>query len=96
MPIVVAVQVWYWMTNFQNGILNYVLNSLPFGDYSQHDWYASTSSQLGLVTSLIVWGPSPSSRSASTRGSHRSPGSSSRLPRWTARGLARLPRRHVP
>ena len=42
MPIVVAVQVWYWMTNFQNGILNYVLNALPFGDYSQHDWYAST------------------------------------------------------
>ena len=59
MPIVVAVQVWYWMTNFQNGILNYVLNSLPFGDYSQHDWYASTSSQLGLVTSLIVWGGIP-------------------------------------
>ena len=59
MPIVVAVQVWYWMTNFQNGILNYVLNALPFGDYSQHDWYASTSSQLGLVTSLIVWGGIP-------------------------------------
>ena len=74
MPIVVAVQVWYWMTNFQNGILNYVLNALPFGDYSQHDWYASTTSQLGLVTSLIVWGAYPSSRSASTRGLHRVPG----------------------
>jgi N,N'-diacetylchitobiose transport system permease protein len=36
-----------------------VLNALPFGDYSQHDWYASTSSQLGLVTSLIVWGAIP-------------------------------------
>ena len=59
MPIVVAVQVWYWMTNFQNGILNYVLNALPFSDYSQHDWYASTTSQLGLVTSLIVWGGIP-------------------------------------
>jgi N,N'-diacetylchitobiose transport system permease protein len=59
MPVVVAVQVWYWMTNFQNGIFNYVLNSLPLGDFSQHDWYESTSSQLGLVTSLIVWGGIP-------------------------------------
>ena len=25
MPAVVAVQVWYWMTNFQNGVLNYIL-----------------------------------------------------------------------
>ena len=28
MPAVVAVQVWFWMTNFQNGILNYVLTEL--------------------------------------------------------------------
>ena len=27
MPTVVAVQVWYWMTNYENGILNYVLPS---------------------------------------------------------------------
>ena len=29
MPAVVAVQVWFWMTNFQNGILNYVLTQAP-------------------------------------------------------------------
>ena len=28
MPAVVAVQVWYWMTNFQNGVVNYVLSQL--------------------------------------------------------------------
>ena len=39
MPVVVAVQVWYWMTNFQNGVLNYTLTKLGFGDYFQHDWY---------------------------------------------------------
>ena len=34
MPVVVAVQVWFWMTNQQNGILNYVLSELHLGDYS--------------------------------------------------------------
>ena len=59
MPRVVAVQVWYWMTNYQNGVVNYVLTQLHVGDYFQHDWYATTFSQLGLVTALIVWGALP-------------------------------------
>ncbi|MGH3132599.1 MAG: carbohydrate ABC transporter permease [Gaiellaceae bacterium] len=59
MPPVVAVQVWYWMTNFQNGILNYILSQVGFGDYSQHDWYATTFSKLAMVTLLVVWGAIP-------------------------------------
>jgi N,N'-diacetylchitobiose transport system permease protein len=59
MPIVVAVQVWYWITNYENGVLNYALTKLHFGDYFQHDWYASSFSQLSLVTALIVWGAIP-------------------------------------
>jgi N,N'-diacetylchitobiose transport system permease protein len=59
MPAVVAVQVWYWMTNFQNGVVNYVLTELHLGDYSQHDWYATTFSKLAMVTLLIVWGAVP-------------------------------------
>lgn len=53
MPVVVAVQVWYWMTNYENGVVNYALG------LGQHDWYASTTSQLGMVTSLIVWAAIP-------------------------------------
>jgi N,N'-diacetylchitobiose transport system permease protein len=59
MPVVVAVQIFYWMTNFQNGVVNYILTSLHFGDFNQHDWYASTFSQLSLSTILIVWGALP-------------------------------------
>jgi N,N'-diacetylchitobiose transport system permease protein len=59
MPVVVAVQVWVWMTNFQNGVVNYILTQLQLGDFSQHDWYATTFSQLSLVTTLIVWGALP-------------------------------------
>jgi N,N'-diacetylchitobiose transport system permease protein len=59
MPAVVAVQVWYWMTNFQNGILNHVLTTLHVGDFFQHDWYETTFSQLAMVTLLIIWGALP-------------------------------------
>ena len=59
MPAVVAVQVWFWITNYQNGVLNYVLTQLHLGDYFQHDWYASPFSQLAMVTALIVWGAIP-------------------------------------
>jgi N,N'-diacetylchitobiose transport system permease protein len=59
MPAVVAVEIWYWMTNFENGVVNYVLTELHVGNYFQHDWYASTFSQLALVTTLIVWGALP-------------------------------------
>jgi N,N'-diacetylchitobiose transport system permease protein len=52
-PAVVAVQIWYWMTNFQNGVVNYVLGA------GQHDWYATTFSQYSLVTALIVWAGIP-------------------------------------
>jgi N,N'-diacetylchitobiose transport system permease protein len=59
MPVVVAVQIFYWMTNFQNGVVNYILTQLRIGDFFQHDWYATTFSQLSLVTVLIVWGALP-------------------------------------
>jgi N,N'-diacetylchitobiose transport system permease protein len=59
MPVVVAVQVWYWMTNFENGVLNYTLTQLHLGHFDQHDWYATTFSQLTMVTLLIVWGALP-------------------------------------
>ena len=59
MPQVVAVQVWLWMTNPENGVVNYVLTKLHIGNYFQHDWYATPFSQLSMVTTLIVWGALP-------------------------------------
>jgi N,N'-diacetylchitobiose transport system permease protein len=59
MPAVVAVQIWVWMTNFENGVLNYILTELHVGEYAGHDWYGSTFSKLAMVTLLIVWGAIP-------------------------------------
>jgi N,N'-diacetylchitobiose transport system permease protein len=59
MPPVVAVQVWIWMTNVQNGVLNYILTQLHFGNYEGHNWFGSPTSSLGMATTLIVWGALP-------------------------------------
>ena len=58
-PPVVAVQVWSWLTSSQNGVLNYILTELHIGNYFEHDWYASTFSQLAMAATLIVWGALP-------------------------------------
>jgi N,N'-diacetylchitobiose transport system permease protein len=59
MPPVVAVQVWAWMTNSQNGVVNYILEQLHVGNFFQHNWYETTLSQYSMVTTLIVWGAIP-------------------------------------
>jgi len=59
MPPVVAVQIFNWMTNPQNGVVNYALTEAHVGNYFQHDWMGSPTSQLGLTTVLIVWGALP-------------------------------------
>jgi N,N'-diacetylchitobiose transport system permease protein len=59
MPQVVAVQIWSWMTNSQNGVFNYILTELHIGNYFQHNWYETTFSQYSMVTTLIVWGALP-------------------------------------
>ncbi len=59
MPPVVAVQVWIWMTNVQNGVLNYILTQLHVGNYEGHNWFGSPTSSLGMATTLIVWGALP-------------------------------------
>jgi N,N'-diacetylchitobiose transport system permease protein len=59
MPPVVAVQVWLWMTNVQNGVLNYILTDLHVGDYFGHNWFGTPFSSLTMAVTLIVWGALP-------------------------------------
>jgi N,N'-diacetylchitobiose transport system permease protein len=59
MPVVVACQVWLWMTNYENGVVNYALTKLGFGNFINYDWFANTLVGFGVITSLIVWGAIP-------------------------------------
>ena len=42
MPVVVATQLWLWMTNYENGVVNYFLTKLHLGNFIQYDWFANT------------------------------------------------------
>ena len=60
MPAVVAVQVWYWMTNFQNGVVNYVLTrARTSATSSSTTGTRRPSRSSALVDALVVWGALP-------------------------------------
>ena len=59
MPVVVAAQLALWMTDYENGVVNYVFTKVGFGDFVQHDWFANSIEGFGVITALIVWGAVP-------------------------------------
>ena len=59
MPVVVACQIWLWMTDYENGVLNYSLTKVGLGNFIQHDWFANSIEGFGVITALIVWGAIP-------------------------------------
>ena len=87
MPVVVAVQVWYWITNYQNGILNYALTRLHLGDYELARLVRDDLLEARDGDAPDRLGSAPVRHDhASTPGSRRCRASSSRRPRSTAPG----------
>jgi N,N'-diacetylchitobiose transport system permease protein len=58
-PVVVAVDLWRWMVDYEFGVLNWTLTHLHFGNFNHHDWFANTWTGFGVITALIVWGAIP-------------------------------------
>ncbi|MGH3104608.1 MAG: carbohydrate ABC transporter permease [Gaiellaceae bacterium] len=59
MPVVVAVNIWYWMVDYQFGVANYALTKLHVGDFLNHDWFADPVSGFGVIVAVVVWGAIP-------------------------------------
>ena len=58
-PVVVAVDVWYWMIDYQFGVANWLLTYLHLGNFNQHDWFVNAWTGWGIITALVVWGAIP-------------------------------------
>lgn len=59
MPVVASATVFRWLFDTQFGIMNWVMRSLGFDGYEQHNWFESGFSTLVIVTLLIVWASVP-------------------------------------
>jgi N,N'-diacetylchitobiose transport system permease protein len=58
-PVVVSVNVWLWMVDYEFGVLNWTLTKLHIGNYVHHDWFASPLSGFAVITAVVVWGAIP-------------------------------------
>jgi N,N'-diacetylchitobiose transport system permease protein len=59
MPVVVAVNIWIWMVDFEFGVVNYVLTELHVGDYVHHDWFENSTTGFAIIAGVVVWGAIP-------------------------------------
>jgi N,N'-diacetylchitobiose transport system permease protein len=58
-PVVVAVDIWRWMVDFEFGFVNWLLTYLHIGNYNHHDWFVNVWTGWGVITALVVWGAIP-------------------------------------
>jgi N,N'-diacetylchitobiose transport system permease protein len=58
-PVIVAVNVWHWMVDYEFGVANWALTKLHVGDFARYDWFANPWTGFGVFTALIVWGAIP-------------------------------------
>ncbi|MBW1603025.1 sugar ABC transporter permease [Streptomyces sp. JJ66] len=59
MPIVASATVFRWLFDTQFGVMNWVMRSLGFAGYEQHNWFETGFSTLAIVTLLVVWASIP-------------------------------------
>jgi N,N'-diacetylchitobiose transport system permease protein len=58
-PVIVAVDIWRWMVDYEFGVANWTLTKLHVGHFVRHDWFANPWTGLGVFVALIVWGAIP-------------------------------------
>ena len=58
-PVIVAVDIWQWMFDFEFGVINYLLTALNFGNFIHHNWFENTLEGYAVFTVIVVWGAIP-------------------------------------
>ena len=58
-PVVVAVDIWQWMVDYEFGVANWTLTQLGLGDFERHDWFVNPWTGWSIIVALVVWGAIP-------------------------------------
>jgi N,N'-diacetylchitobiose transport system permease protein len=58
-PVLVAVNIFRWMVDYEFGVLNWTLAKLGFDSFQNKDWFADPRMGLGVIAAMVVWGAIP-------------------------------------
>jgi N,N'-diacetylchitobiose transport system permease protein len=58
-PVIVAVDVWQWMFDYEFGVINYLLTKLGLGNFIHHNWFENPLQGFAVITVIVVWGAIP-------------------------------------
>src|SRR5215471_15368919 len=58
-PVVVAIDVWQWMFDYEFGVANWALTRLHVGNFVHHNWFENPIQGLAIIVALVVWGALP-------------------------------------
>jgi N,N'-diacetylchitobiose transport system permease protein len=59
LPQLVAAQIFKWMTDADFGVVNYLIDKLPFVSFKNHSWFLSPTQGWIVITTLVVWAGIP-------------------------------------
>jgi N,N'-diacetylchitobiose transport system permease protein len=58
-PVIVTVDIWQWMFDYEFGVINYLLTKLHLGNFIHHNWFDNPVQGLGVLVVVVVWGAIP-------------------------------------
>ncbi|HET7338668.1 MAG TPA: sugar ABC transporter permease [Candidatus Dormibacteraeota bacterium] len=58
-PVIVSVDIWQWMFDYEFGVINYVLTQLHLGNFIHHNWFDNPLQGWSVVMVIVVWGAIP-------------------------------------
>src|SRR2546426_6251176 len=58
-PVIVAIDIWQWMFDYEFGVINYLLTQLHLGNFIHHNWFDDPLQGFVVITVVTVWGAIP-------------------------------------
>ena len=58
-PVIVTVDIWQWMFDYEFGVINYLLTQLHIGNFIHHNWFDNPVQGLAVLVVVVVWGAIP-------------------------------------
>ena len=58
-PVIVTVDIWQWMFDYEFGVVNYLLTQLHIGNFIHHNWFDNPVQGLAVLVVVVVWGAIP-------------------------------------